>query len=264
MRKETGRNQTVQQKKIRIVEVCCGSFYDVKQAAAGGADRIELNSALALGGLTPSTATLRLVKEYNKELPVMAMVRPRGAGFCYLQEELQVMEEECLELLKNGADGIVFGCLRADASLDIEAVRRLLTRIKEFGKKAVFHRAFDCAANPFVMIEQLISLGVDRVLTSGQRKTAPEGAGLIGRLQEQYGRDIELVAGSGVWAGNVEELIEKTGVFQVHSSCKTWLSDPTTIQNGVSYQIADDERVCQYDVVSAEAVRRLVKAVHKI
>ena len=251
------------QKETNIVEVCCGSLYDARQAALGGADRIELNSALALGGLTPTASTLRLIKAQLPDLPVMAMVRPRGAGFCYLEEEISVMEEECLELLHNGADGIVFGCLQADASLEAEATKRLVTLIKEAEKTAVFHRAFDCAANPFTMMEQLISLGVDRVLTSGQKKTALEGAGLLSELQRQYGTEIELVAGSGVQAANVGALIEKTGISQVHSSCKDWLTDPTTIQNGVSYQIASGERVYQYDVVSAEIVRELVRIVHK-
>ena len=102
-----------------IVEICCGSFYDALQAAEGGAKRIELNSALMLGGLTPSTATLKLVKQNIPDLKVITMVRPRGAGFCYSKEEFRVMEAECLELLEAGADGIAFGCLKADGNLDV-------------------------------------------------------------------------------------------------------------------------------------------------
>ena len=94
----------------KIVEVCCGSYYDALQAQYGGARRIELNSALHLGGLTPSLATLLKVKD-NTDLEVICMVRPRGAGFCYNDEDFEVMKLDAEILLDNGADGIAFGCL---------------------------------------------------------------------------------------------------------------------------------------------------------
>ena len=120
-----------------VAEICCGSFYDAKQAVLGGAERIELNSGLMLGGLTPTTATLSLVKERFPELKVIAMVRPRGAGFCYTEEEFLVMEKECQSLLENGADGIAFGCLKEDATLDEERNQRMTERIKRFDREAV-------------------------------------------------------------------------------------------------------------------------------
>ena len=162
-----------------IVEICCGSYYDAKQAALGGAERIELNSALMLGGLTPTTATLRMVKRDFPKLKVITMVRPRGAGFCYSPEDFEVMEAECRELLENGADGIAFGCLREDASLDQEKMRRMTDLIKSMGREAVFHRAFDCSADPFAATEQLISMGIDRILTSGLKPKVMEGAELL-------------------------------------------------------------------------------------
>lgn len=241
-----------------IAEICCGSYYDALQAFKGGAERIELNSALALGGLTPTTATLRLVKENLPSLKVIAMVRPRGAGFCYTEEEFQEMEEATRELLEKGADGIAFGCLNANASLDMEKNKRMVSIIKEWGKEAVFHRAFDCVENPFVTIEQLIELGIDRVLTSGLKGKAMDGAGMIKNLQESYGSRIQILAGSGVNAGNVCELIKQTKVMQVHSSCKAWREDPTTVGNEVSYSIFKGEQELMYDVVSAELVLELV------
>ena len=99
------------------IEICCGSYYDARQAEAGGAKRIELNSALHMGGLTPSVATLRLIKEHTK-LSVMTMIRPRGAGFHYLSQDYDVMVEETRDMIKNGADGIVFGCLNAYGNID--------------------------------------------------------------------------------------------------------------------------------------------------
>lgn len=241
-----------------VVEICCGSYDDARQAAIGGAKRIELNSALQLGGLTPTEATLRMVKE---ELPlqVAAMVRPRGAGFCYSDEEFRVMERECAALLQAGADGIVFGCLQADAALDMEKNRRLTARIKEMGREAVFHRAFDCVRDPFEAMEQLIELGVDRVLTSGLKPKAVEGRELLRQLQERYGSRIQILAGSGINASNAVSLMEYTGVRQVHSSCKAWREDPTTVKNGVSYSMAAGAQELCYDVVSAQLVRELVE-----
>lgn len=244
-----------------VAEVCCGSFYDAKQAALGGAKRVELNSALMLGGLTPTISTLCLVKEQFPKLKVVAMVRPRGAGFCYTEEEFMVMERECQSLLEHGADGIAFGCLREDASLDLEKNQRLLEIIRSFGKEAVFHRAFDCSDDPFGTMERLISMGVHRVLTSGLKQTALEGAELIGELQRRFGDKIEILAGSGVNASNACDLMERTGISQVHSSCKAWHTDPTTVRGSVSYSIAPGERESQYDVVSEELVRKLMEKV---
>ncbi len=251
-----------QEKAGYIVEICCGSYYDALQAFKGGAERIELNSALALGGLTPATATLRLVKEKLPLLKVIAMVRPRGAGFCYTEEEFQEMEAACKELLLNGADGIAFGCLNADASLNMEKTKRMISLIKEKEKEAVFHRAFDCVENPFVTMEQLISLGVDRVLTSGLKARALDGAGMIKTLQERYGSRIQVLAGSGVNAENVCELIARTKITQVHSSCKAWREDPTTTGNDVSYCMFEGEKKLMYDVVSEELVRKILMQIN--
>lgn len=241
----------------RVAEICCGSYYDAKQAALGGAERIELNSALVLGGLTPTETVVRMVKE-ELTLKVITMLRPRGAGFCYLEEDFRVMEEECRRLLACGADGFAFGCLRTDGRLDTEKNRRIVDLIKEAGKEAVVHRAFDCTAEPFAAMEELIAMGVDRVLTSGQKPNAVAGRELLRELQARYGTQIEILAGSGVNAANACELMAYTGVQQVHSSCKAWLTDPTTVSNDISYGMISGEHERMYDVVSAEKVRELV------
>ena len=244
-----------------IIEICCGSYYDALQAACGGAKRIELNSALMLGGLTPSTATLKLVKQNIPDLKVITMVRPRGAGFCYSKEEFEVMEAECIELLEAGSDGIAFGCLQKDGKLDVEKNNRLLSLIKMYNKEAVFHRAFDIVSEPFETMEELIRMGVDRVLTSGLQAKAVDGAKIIKALQERYGTQIEILAGSGVNASNAHKLMEETGIWQVHSSCKDWITDPTTKANGVTYSMVSGEQEMMYDVVSAKLVEQLLAAV---
>lgn len=248
-------------KKEPIAEICCGSFYDALQAAKGGAKRIELNSALMLGGLTPSTASLRLVKKNLPDMKVIAMVRPRGAGFCYSEEEFLVMKQECVELLEAGADGIAFGCLKADKTLDKEKNNHLLSIVKEYNKEAVFHRAFDIVEDPFGTMEELIQMGVDRVLTSGLQAKAMEGAELIKQLQERYGTRIQILAGSGVNATNARILMEETGIWQVHSSCKDWMTDPTTKSDRVSYSVASGEQEMMYDVVNADLVKQLVDVI---
>ncbi len=240
-------------------EICCGSYYDAKQAALGGAARIELNSALMLGGLTPTAATVAMVKA-DLDLKVISMVRPRGAGFCYGDEDFAVMERECREVLGAGADGAAFGCLTADGRVDAEKNKRLLDIVKGMGREAVFHRAFDCTEDPFETMEQLIAMGFDRVLTSGQKPKAVEGRDMLRSLHERFGQRIQILAGSGVNAQNAGELIRYTGISQVHSSCKAWLEDPTTVRNGVSYSIAQGEFSMCYDAVSAELVKNLVES----
>ena len=244
-----------------MLEVCCGSYYDALQAYAGGAKRIELNSALNLGGLTPTAAVLKLVKQDCPGLKVVAMVRPRGAGFCYSAEDFKVMEEECGMLLAQGGDGIAFGCLNEDATLNLDQNERLTAMIHASGKEAVFHRAFDCCSNPFETMEALIRLGVDRVLTSGLKPTAFAGRGLIAKLQDRFGEQIEILPGSGINASNAAQLMAETGVTQIHSSCKGWIRDNTTMAGEVSYSYAPAPNASCYEVVSADRVREILAAI---
>ena len=156
--------------KIDIFEVCAGSVQDCINAELGGADRVELNSALYLGGLTPSLAMLKLVKE-KTSLKVICMNRPRAAGFCYDDVEIETMFKDAEILLENGADGISFGFLNPDATINITHTKKMVELIHRYRKKAVFHRAFDCVSDPYVAIQQLIDCGVDRILTSGLQPT---------------------------------------------------------------------------------------------
>lgn len=237
-------------------EICAGSYQDCLAAEKGGADRIELNSALSVGGLTPSLVSLIRAKR-ETALPIVCMVRPRAGGFCYDETEAQLMLEEAELLLGHGADGIAFGFLKPDQTVDVEKTKAMVELIHRRGGEAVFHRAFDVTPDPVKAIKTLIDCSVDRLLTSGQQAKAPEGAALIAELQNKYGGQIELLAGSGVNDGNVRELIEKTGVRQVHSSCKAYHTDPTTEAGGVSYAYLPDSHRMDYDCVDEELVRAL-------
>ncbi len=243
----------------KITEICAGSYEDCINAALGGADRVELNAALSVGGLTPGIATLRKVKR-DTDIKVICMVRPRAAGFCYTEQEKAVMFEEAELLLENGADGIAFGFLSADGSMDKESTKRMTDLIHKQKKEAVFHRAFDVCGDACGAMELLISLGTERVLTSGQKAKAMEGKELLKRLQISYGSRIQILAGSGVNEINAAELMAYTGINQVHSSCKGYRKDPTTAAGDASYEYLPAPYECCYDVVSQEKVRSLVEA----
>ena len=242
--------------KTDIFEVCAGSVQDCINAQIGGADRIELNSALYLGGLTPSLEMLKLVKE-KINLKVICMNRPRAAGFCYNDIETEMMFKDAEIFLENGADGIAFGFLNADATINITKIRKMVELIHRYHKEAVFHRAFDCVSDPYVAVQQLIDCGVDRILTSGLQPTAIEGAVLLRKLQSEFGKQIELLAGSGINQDNIQELRKKTGIHQFHSSCKAWEKDLTTTVGSISYAYHDKD---DYEFVSAEIVQRLAQS----
>lgn len=237
-------------------EVCAGSYQDCLAAEKGGADRVELNSALSVGGLTPSLISLMRAKK-ETSLKIVCMVRPRAGGFCYDETEAQLMLEEAELLLEHGADGIAFGFLKADRTVDAEKTKKMVELIHAKGGEAVFHRAFDVTPEPAKAIETLIDCGVDRLLTSGQQAKASEGATLLAELQNKYGDKIELLAGSGVNDGNVRELMEKTDIHQVHSSCKSYRMDPTTEAGSVSYAYLSDPHQMEYECVDVELVKAL-------
>lgn len=244
----------------KIVEICCGSYEDALAAYRGGAKRIELNSALSLGGLTPSLGTLKLTKK-NTDLKIIAMVRPRGAGFCYSESDFEVMKADAELLLQNGADGIAFGCLNEKGEIEENQTREMTAIIKKHQGEAVFHRAFDCVQEPCKAIEILIKIGIDRILTSGGQEKAMNGVDLLARLQKEYGEKIELLAGSGMNAGNARELMERTGIHQVHSSCRGWLPDPTTEGPQVSYAYAEPPHTRDYEAVDENLVKKLVDVI---
>ncbi len=243
----------------KIIEICCGSYEDAWNAYQGGAKRIELNSALHLGGLTPSLASLILTKQ-NTDLKVITMIRPRGAGFYYSEKEFEVMKADAKIMMENHADGIAFGCLDENGNVDEKQTKEMIDIVKAYQGEVVFHRAFDCVKDPYRTIEKLIELGVDRILTSGLEAKAMEGKELIKDLQEKYGKQIEILAGSGINDRNVKEMIEYTNITQVHSSCKDWKEDPTTSCNHVSYSYATSPHELDYDVVSKELVEKIVKS----
>ncbi len=212
-----------------------------------------------MGGLTPSLATLVKTKEHT-DLSVISMVRPRGAGFLYSEDEYEIMIWDCKLLMEHGSDGIAFGFLTQDFKIDENRTKKMVEQIHFHRGEAVFHRAFDCVRDPFSSIETLIELGVDRVLTSGLENTAIHGVELLRELQQCYHKEIQILAGSGIRENNARHLIERTGINQIHSSCKIIQEDVTTRRNNVSYGYCE-ENECGYESVSIELVKQLLEAV---
>jgi len=211
-----------------FLEICCGSIDDALQAQAGGAQRVELCSALFLGGLTPSIGTMQHARQQLK-IPIIAMVRARGGGFCYTDAEFATMERDVEALLAAGADGIVFGILKDDGEIDLVRTRRLREIASD--KQSVFHRAFDVTPDPFRAIDQLVDLGITRILTSGQQDTVPEGVDMIRRLIEYAGGRIEILPGGGIKPFNLEDVIARTGCRQVHLTAFKSVADRSTRRN---------------------------------
>ena len=241
--------------KNYLLEVCCGSVEDVLQAERGGADRVELNSCLFHGGLTPSIGELITVKQLSK-LPVMTMVRPRQGGFCYTDAEYKTALADAEQLLAHGADGLVFGFLKADGSLDVGRTRQLVSMAGE--KTKVFHRAIDVAEDWKRMLGQLIELGVDRVLTSGLAPDVYYGIDVIREMMDFAQGAIQILPGAEVNLKNVDAILEKTGCGQIHVARFTQAVDPSTANNrdifygGALYPPED-----RYDVIDGGYIARI-------
>lgn len=240
-----------------LVEVCAGGVEDCIKAYEAGADRIELNNALHLGGLTPSVATVLLAKE-KMPLPIISMIRPRAGGFHYNSIEVETMFVDAKHSIEAGSDGLVFGFLTASGEVDKELTKRMVDLCHASNREAVFHRAFDVTPDPDAAIKILIECGVDRVLTSGLRDKAVEATDLLKRLNDEYGDKIGLVLGSGVNSDNAQKLLKETGVLDLHASFKGWFTDPTTSGEFVSYAYSD---AGDYDGVSLPTLEKFIEVV---
>jgi len=196
-----------------IIEVCVNSAISALEAQKGGADRVELCENLHDGGTTPGYGSIRFAREHLT-IKLFVMIRPRGGDFLYSNDEFEIMKKDIQVAKELGADGVVFGILNPDGTIDIKRMKILADLARPMG--ITCHRAFDMTNDPFMAMEDLISLGIDRILTSGQQKTALEGASLIRSLIRIAGGRIIIMPGSGVKEHNVDELIRITGAGEVH------------------------------------------------
>lgn len=239
-----------------LLEICCGSLDDALESQVGGADRVELCSALFLGGLTPSAATITEARARLK-IPFVSMVRPRSGGFCYSDAEMSVMERDAEFAIASGADGIVFGVLREDSTVDVSRCKRLRSIARE--RQAVFHRAFDVMPEPFRALDQLVDLGITRILTSGQRKNAGDGTELIKRLIDYAKGRIEILPGGGIEPENIRDVVACTGCNQVHlTAFKTCYDRSTQRQPEIAFGAEAGPPETEYELTDRELVRSIV------
>ncbi len=196
------------------LELCTDSPEGVKLALEGGADRVELCAALDSGGLSPSPSLLRSCLRMG-DLPIHCMLRPRPGGFVYSKEEVEWMQDELLQFKKDGAAGVVFGCLDAAHDVDAANTQILTKHAHSLGLEVTFHRAFDHLKDSQKGLHQLIEIGVDRILTSGGERTAEEGLGLIRSLVDHSRGRVQIMAGSGVSKENARR-IASVGVDALH------------------------------------------------
>ena len=219
---------------MNTLEVCCGNIESVRAAIEGGADRIELCRDLEHDGLTPDIEVVRQAVElcHPAGVKVHVLIRSREGSFVYTQDEVDTMTQQISDICRCGADGIVIGALTKDGDIDIEACQRwveasnssLITHhssLDAFG--ITFHRAFDVCRNPFDAIEQIIRLGCNRILSSGQAQTAEAGIPMLKRLVEQSAGRITILCGAGVNENNAHRILTQTGATEIHGSLRTGL-----------------------------------------
>lgn len=239
------------------LEICCGSVDDVYQAKLAGADRVELNSSMFLGGLTPSIGALKTAKKAG--IDVMAMVRPREGGFRYTDYEFAAMLEDAAALLDAGADGIVFGILNLDGTVDTQRCAKMMEVIKARNKTAVFHRAIDVVPDWRAAIDALCELGVHRILTSGQNPNVYFGKDTVKAMREYAGDRIQILPGAGLTLENSKEVLEYTGCEQMHIAMTKSCVDGSTSNNtqiffgGALYPPED-----RFSMTDADKVSQLV------
>jgi copper homeostasis protein len=235
-----------------LVEVCVDSVESAIAAQEGGAARIELCSDLAVGGITPSAGTIVLARK-QVQIGLHVIIRPRGGDFCYSELEFNTMQRDILVAKKFGADGVVFGILKSDNAVDVERTCVLVELARPMS--ITFHRAFDIVTDPLQSLEDIIQLGIDRILTSGQAATTMEGIDLISRLVQKANGRIIIMPASGINQHNIRTIIEHTGVKEIHVG--------KAVTRQVEHPVADMFST-ERSVVDAHKVRELVEAISSI
>jgi copper homeostasis protein len=208
---------TMQEKKY-IIEIATSDFTTTKSAIEGGADRIELCANLAEGGTTPSNGTIIQCRE-KFAVQLYPIIRPRGGDFLYTEDEFEIMLKDVKLCKQLGCDGVVIGLLHSDGTIDLKRTAKLIEAAYPLG--VTFHRAFDRCKDPFQAVEQLVEIGCERILTSGQQPTVNEGIDFIAGLNKMAEERIIIMPGSGVRVDNIKVLAEKTGCTEFHSSLRS-------------------------------------------
>lgn len=232
------------------LEICIDCIESALAAETGGADRIEICGSLAAGGTTPSFGLVQQCLQ-RCQLPSVVMIRPHDGGFVYSEDDMSTMLNDIAAMKKLGVQGLVLGALTAEGNIDVRTMQRL---IKAAGSMQVtFHRAFDMVRDPLRAMDEIIGLGVDRLLTSGQKTCAEEGVSVIQQLVVRADGRLSVMAGAGVNASNVRRIIEVTEVTEIHASASISRMSDVALQE---VRFGDDSRV-----TSVNHVRELIQQI---
>jgi copper homeostasis protein len=213
----------------RIIEICANSAQSVVEAEAGGARRVELCAAIPEGGTTPSYGEIRAAQALTSSIDINVIIRPRGGDFLYTQAEVQSMRYDIEMARQLRVHGVVFGCLTEKGDVDTALMRQLIDTARPLS--VTCHRAFDVCRNPFEALEELIALGCDRILTSGQQPDAVRGIPLIARLVRQAAGRIVIMPGCGVRENNIALIEKETGASEFHTSARSLLQSRMKYRN---------------------------------
>ena len=242
-------------------EICANSVESCLAAQEGGADRVELCAGIPEGGTTPSYGEIKLARKLLTKTKLHVIIRPRGGDFLYTPLELERMEEDIRICRELGVDGVVFGCLTEEGEIDREANRRLVELARPMS--ITFHRAFDRTADPMKALEDIISLGCNRILTSGQQPKAIDGISLLAQLEKKLKEyplpPIQLLAGSGVNEENIRQIFDATGIHEYHFSARVNVVSKMKHYNHKVYMGAKGADESNSLVTSAEKVRNTIK-----
>lgn len=244
-----------------IFEICANSAESVVQAQLGGAQRVELCAGIPEGGTTPSYGEIKAALKYTA-IDVNVIIRPRAGDFLYTERELEIMEYDIDVIRESGIHGVVFGCLTADGEIDTAAMKRLMKHCK--GLSVTFHRAFDVCRQPRLALEQIIDLGCDRILTSGQQPNAQQGIPLIRELVEQAGHRIVIMPGCGINETNIGQIAAETGAREFHMSARSLYPSGMIYRNpqvSMGGTVTIDEY--QHSLTDAEKVKRTIAVLNK-
>ena len=215
---------------MKTLEICAGSVESAIAARNGGAQRIELCAALEVGGVTPSAGVIAEARKVEG-LTLNVIIRPRGGDFLYNEYEIACMEQDIRTCKQLGVDGVVIGALTANGDIDTGTCRRLIAAAD--GMSITFHRAFDMCRDAKKALEELIALGCDRVLTSGQAATAQAGIQLLKELVEQAAERIIIMPGCGVKENNIAEIARLSGAREFHFSARE------SVESGMVFRNSD-------------------------
>lgn len=243
------------------IEICAGSIESAIAANKGGADRIELCSALSEGGITPSAGIIEYVCD-NLNIPVFILIRPRTGDFHYSRADYEAMKKDILFAKRNGAKGIVTGMLNTDGTIDTCRMKDLIEMASPM--QVTFHRAFDMTRNPVEALEEIINLGCHRILTSGQANNVIEGADLLAELVKIVGQRIIIMPGSGINLSNFSNLAEKTKATEFHlSATRSFKSRMSFMKTGVSMagKNSNEFEIIQTDAETVESICNLAKLI---